>query len=124
VTVRWCRRERPPSQRQPSCTNWVAPRAVRRVPAALAQKSQKCKFAAELPTFSCSRSFVSYALPLGEQTTCAQPQTFTMADNGSSNRDGKRKWDNTGDRRRGRGGSMQHGSRANKKRNMGRKEHA
>ncbi|KAF3037492.1 tRNA pseudouridine synthase 1 [Didymella heteroderae] len=48
-----------------------------------------------------------------------------MADNGSSNRDGKRKWDNGGDRRRGRGGgSMQHGSRPNKKRNMGRKEHA
>ncbi|KAF1927415.1 pseudouridine synthase [Didymella exigua CBS 183.55] len=47
-----------------------------------------------------------------------------MAENGSSNRDGKRKWDNGGDRRRGRGGSMQHGSRANKKRNMGRNEHA
>jgi tRNA pseudouridine38-40 synthase len=48
-----------------------------------------------------------------------------MADSGSSNRDGKRKWDNGGDRRRGRGGgSMQHGSRPNKKRNMGRKEHA
>ncbi|KZM23870.1 uncharacterized protein EKO05_0011443 [Ascochyta rabiei] len=48
-----------------------------------------------------------------------------MADSGSSNRDGKRKWDGGGDRRRGRGGgSMQHGSRPNKKRNMGRKEHA
>ncbi|KAL1603213.1 tRNA pseudouridine synthase 1 [Nothophoma quercina] len=48
-----------------------------------------------------------------------------MADNGSSNRGGKRKYDNGGDRRRGRGGgSMQHGSRPNKKRNMGRKEHA
>jgi hypothetical protein len=67
----------------------------------------------------------SYALPLHEQTIRTQPPTFTMADSGSSNRDGKRKWDNGGDRRRGRGGgSMQHGSRPNKKRNMGRKEHA
>jgi tRNA pseudouridine38-40 synthase len=47
-----------------------------------------------------------------------------MADNGSNNRDGKRKWDNGGGRGRGRGGNMQHGSRPNKKRNMGRKEHA
>jgi tRNA pseudouridine38-40 synthase len=48
-----------------------------------------------------------------------------MADNGSNNRDGKRKWDNGGGGRgRGRGGNMQHGSRPNKKRNMGRKEHA
>ncbi|KAH6625750.1 pseudouridine synthase [Boeremia exigua] len=49
-----------------------------------------------------------------------------MADNGSSNDGGKRKWDNNGGGRgRGRGGgNMQHGSRPNKKRNMGRKDHA
>lgn len=54
-----------------------------------------------------------------------------MADNNPPNNDsrgagdGKRKWDNNGgDRKRGRGGgSFQHGSRPNKKRNMGRNEH-
>ncbi|KAH4898863.1 hypothetical protein HBI56_153240 [Parastagonospora nodorum] len=46
-------------------------------------------------------------------------------DNGSSNRDRKRKWeDRGGGKRGGRGGrSLQHGSRPDKKRNMGRKEH-
>lgn len=78
-------------------------------------------FAVKLPTFT----FRSYALLLAEQDSPSQPRTLAMADNGSSHRDGKRKWDNGGDRRRGRGGgSMQHGSRPNKKRNMGRKEHA
>lgn len=79
---------------------------------------------AELPTIHLQSHSFAYALPPSEQTSFTQP-TLTMADNGSSNRDGKRKWDNGGDRRRGRGGgSMHHGSRPNKKRNMGRNEHA
>jgi tRNA pseudouridine38-40 synthase len=49
-------------------------------------------------------------------------------DNGSDNRDRKRKWekDGGGSKRnsRGRGGrSLQHGSRPDKKRNTGRTEH-
>jgi hypothetical protein len=71
---------------------------------------------------SCIR--FSYALLFAEQDSLTQHQTRAMADSGSNNRDGKRKWDNGGGRGRGRGGNMQHGSRPNKKRNMGRKEHA
>lgn len=76
------------------------------------------------PHFTCSCIRFSYALPFTEQDSLTQHQTRAMADNGSNNRDGKRKWDNGGGRGRGRGGNMQHGSRPNKKRNMGRKEHA
>jgi len=47
-------------------------------------------------------------------------------DNGASSRDRKRKWEDRGGggKRGGRGGrSLQHGSRPDKKRNMGRKDH-
>jgi tRNA pseudouridine38-40 synthase len=44
--------------------------------------------------------------------------------NGDRNGDRKRKWEDRGGRRGGRGGRpLQHGSRPDKKRNMGRKEH-
>jgi hypothetical protein len=72
--------------------------------------------------------------PLHDQKQAAEESSATMADNegsrgdrNSSNRDNdrKRKWADK-DRRnasRGGGGRLQHGSRPDKKRNMGRKEH-
>jgi hypothetical protein len=69
------------------------------------------------------------------ETAIKNPHTATMAenegprrDNGSDNRDRKRKWEKDGGpgkrSSRARGGrSLQHGSRPDKKRNTGRTEH-
>jgi hypothetical protein len=102
-------------------------RAVRREPSMPSQKFVNFRVRSgqrSSPHFTCSCIRFSYALLFAEQDSLTQHQTRAMADNGSNNRDGKRKWDNGGGRGRGRGGNMQHGSRPNKKRNMGRKEHA